>query len=137
MPVVLESPQPGRHDPSADPATDAGARPTAGDDTAAPPAPHALTEGVEVTLCLADLPEADRTLDKLADGLWQATRTTRFEVASITPLPGGARIHFLIRDGGPADDGTAALDLVGRIGVHYRWVGIKRTLCSGPSDRSH
>lgn len=91
-----------------------------------PPDPLALTEGVEVTICLTDQPQARADLSIVADHLWRICAKTRFELAAVHPLPGGARLHFLIRDGGPSDDGHGALELLQHIGAHYRWVGVNR-----------
>ncbi len=100
-----------------------------------PPDPLALTEGVEVTICLADRPKTQGDLTAVSEHLWQICAQTRFELAAVHPLPGGARLHFLIRDGGASDDGRGALELLQHIGAHYRWVGVNRQ--PGPAQPSH
>jgi hypothetical protein len=95
----------------------------------APPRPAVLTEGLEITICLADLPPEDGTPEAVTDRLWALSAGSVFEVAAVHPQPGGARLHFLVRDGGPGGDAEAVLDLLRRVGAHYRWVAVTRLTC--------
>lgn len=126
MPVDLETPRPRRRPPLEERHPRPVPQPPPGTAADAPPAALPLTEGVEVTLCLVDRDAASAAVAHVTDHLWALTAETRFEVAAVHPLPGGAKAHFLLKDGGPAGDGAAVIDLLTRIGAHYRWVGVTR-----------
>lgn len=136
MPKDAEPQRPGRSGAWTDPVTESApqAAPAPAQDD---PRPLALTEGFEITVCLAHLPKDERTLDKVSDALWALSAGTRFELASLEPLPGGARLHFLLRDGGAGDDGAEVLDLLRRIGTRYRWMNVTRILAGNGSDQAH
>lgn len=141
MPKDAEPQRPGCSGAWTDPATESApqAGPAPAQDA---PRPLALTEGFEITVCLAHLPKDERTLDKVSDVLWALSAGTRFELASLEPLPGGAKLHFLLRDGGAGthgvgDDGAEILDLLRRIGTRYRWMNVKRILAGNGSEHAH